>query len=239
MFPKNNLSMVSDILHALEALADPARIDFAKRTYPTELQVIGVTNPNLRLVLRELKAAVKGKDGRTVLKLAYTMINEEVFELQWLAYELIGSQKKTLRALTREDIDALNVHLDNWVLTDTFCGKVLGFAWREGVVDDAYLLNLQKSADLWQRRLAVVATTVLNTPATGGEGVSAQTLLLCQGAVDDHHPMISKAVSWALRTLVKWDRAAVEEFLEVHEDRLARLVVREVRRKLETGKKGG
>jgi 3-methyladenine DNA glycosylase AlkD len=231
--------MISDLLQSLSALADPTRIDFAERTYPTKLQVIGVTNPNLRLVLKELKAEVKNEDGRTVIDLAHTMIKEEVFELHWLAYELIGSRKKTLSALTRQDIDALNVHLDNWVLTDTFCGKVLGFAWREGLVDDAYLLNLQKSADLWQRRLAVVATTALNIPANGGKGASAQTLLLCKGAVADHHPMISKAVSWALRTLIKWDREGVEEFLEAHEDRLAKLVTREVRRKLETGKKGG
>jgi 3-methyladenine DNA glycosylase AlkD len=231
--------MIIDLQQSLLTLAEPTRIDLAKRTYPTELHVMGVTNPNLRLVLRELKAEVKGLDGRAVIDLAKTMINEEVFELQWLAYELIGSQKKTLRALTWEDIDALNVHLDNWVLTDTFCGKVLGFAWREGVIDDAYILNLQKSTDLWQRRLAVVATTALNIPANGGEGASAQTILLCRGAVDDHHPMISKAVSWALRTLIKWDREAVENFLEVHEDRLARLVMREVRKKLETGRKTG
>lgn len=231
--------MISDLLQTLNTLSDPARIDFARRTYPTQLEVIGVTNPNLRLVLRELKAEIKGQDGRTIIELAYTMINEDVFELQWLAYELIGSSKKTLRALTREDIEALNTRLDNWVLTDTFCGKVLGFAWREGVVDDTYILYLQKSIDVWQRRLAVVATTALNIPANGGEGASAQTLLLCRGAVDDHHPMISKAVSWALRTLIRWDRAGVEDFLEVHEDRLARLVVREVHKKLETGRKSG
>lgn len=231
--------MVQDLLHSIQVLSDPARIEFARRTYPTELCVIGVTNPNLRLVLREIKAEVKNQDGRAVIDLAYTMIKEEIFELQWLAYELIGSNKKTLKALTRQDIDTLNVHLDNWVLTDTFCGKVLGFAWRERVVDDAYILNLQKSDDLWQRRLAVVATTALNIPANGGAGASAQTLLLCRGAVDDHHPMISKAVSWALRTLIKWDREGVEKFLETFEDRLAKLVVREVRRKLETGKKNG
>ena len=230
--------MISDLLQTLNTLADPARIEFARRTYPTELRVIGVTNPNLRLVLREIKAEVKNQDGRAVIDLAHTMIKEEVFELQWLAYELIGSGKKTLRALTRKDINALNVHLDNWVLTDTFCAKVLGFAWQEGLVDDAYILHLQSSDDLWQRRLAVVVTTALNIPANGGEGASAQTLLLCLGAVDDHHLMISKAVSWALRTLIKWDRPAVEEFLEEYESRLAKLVVREVRRKLETGKKG-
>jgi hypothetical protein len=55
--------MTHDSLRTLDALSDPARIDFAKRSYPTKLQVIGVTNPNLRLVLREFKAEVKAGDG--------------------------------------------------------------------------------------------------------------------------------------------------------------------------------
>jgi 3-methyladenine DNA glycosylase AlkD len=49
--------------------------------------------------------------------------------------------------------------------------------------------------------------------------------------------MVVKAMSWALRMLVAWDRAAVETFLARHEDRLAARVKREVRTKLRTGKK--
>lgn len=37
--------MTHDSLRTLDALSDPARIDFAKRSYPTKLQVIGGHQP--------------------------------------------------------------------------------------------------------------------------------------------------------------------------------------------------
>jgi 3-methyladenine DNA glycosylase AlkD len=49
--------------------------------------------------------------------------------------------------------------------------------------------------------------------------------------------MVTKAMSWALRELIVHDRAAVEHFLETHDDALAARVKREVRNKLKTGLK--
>jgi 3-methyladenine DNA glycosylase AlkD len=49
--------------------------------------------------------------------------------------------------------------------------------------------------------------------------------------------MVVKALSWALRQLVVWDPDAVREFLEVHDEALAARVKREVRTKLDTGRK--
>lgn len=232
-----NEQLIEAIKSSLGSVADPKRVAFAQGSFPTSLRTIGVTNPNMRIILKELKGEVKKLDGSAIICLAHDMIAQRILELQWLAYELLGSQKKALRALKRQDIDRLNSGLDNWMLTDVFCACVLGFAWREGLLDETYFLKLQASDDVWQRRIAVVATTALNIPANGGSGARRETLLMCQGAVDDHHPMVSKAVSWALRTFVKWDSAAVEQFLESNEDRLARLVVREVNTKLQTGKK--
>jgi len=49
--------------------------------------------------------------------------------------------------------------------------------------------------------------------------------------------MVVKALSWALRSLIRWNRRAVQEFLAEHDDVLAARVKREVRNKLETGLK--
>jgi 3-methyladenine DNA glycosylase AlkD len=47
--------------------------------------------------------------------------------------------------------------------------------------------------------------------------------------------MIVKALSWALRSLVERDAAAVRSYLNRHGDALASRVRRETLRKLETG----
>lgn len=46
--------LIKDIKESLEGFADDKRIEFAKTSYPTKMQVIGVTVPNLKLVLKEL-----------------------------------------------------------------------------------------------------------------------------------------------------------------------------------------
>jgi 3-methyladenine DNA glycosylase AlkD len=49
--------------------------------------------------------------------------------------------------------------------------------------------------------------------------------------------MVVKALSWALRSLIAWDRKAVAKFLAEHDSDLAPRVKREVRTKLRTGRK--
>jgi len=49
--------------------------------------------------------------------------------------------------------------------------------------------------------------------------------------------MVIKALSWALRSLIQWDREAVSEFLKAYDDTVASRVKREVRTKLRTGRK--
>ena len=79
----------------------------------------------------------------------------------------------------------------------------------------------------------------LNSRARGGRGDSRRTLAICSAVADDPDDMVVKALSWALRELVRWDPAACARFLDRHRTRLARRVVREVNNKLLTGLKSG
>ncbi|MEO8453153.1 MAG: DNA alkylation repair protein [Gemmatimonadota bacterium] len=85
--------------------------------------------------------------------------------------------------------------------------------------------------------MAVVATVPLNVRAQGGRGDVPRTLAVCRLVVTDRDDMVVKALSWALRSLVPWDRSAVEGFLAEHGERLEARVRREVGNKLRTGLK--
>ncbi len=54
---------------------------------------------------------------------------------------------------------------------------------------------------------------------------------------DDHDPMIYKAVSWGLRSAISTNRKDVEKFLHDYSQVLKPAVIREVRTKLDTGRK--
>jgi 3-methyladenine DNA glycosylase AlkD len=51
--------------------------------------------------------------------------------------------------------------------------------------------------------------------------------------------MVVKAMSWALRRLGTVDPEAARNFISQHKEQLASRIVREVGRKLETGRKDG
>jgi 3-methyladenine DNA glycosylase AlkD len=57
--------------------------------------------------------------------------------------------------------------------------------------------------------------------------------------ISDRGDMVVKAMSWALRRLGTVDREAARSFVNQHREQLASLIVREVTRKLETGRKDG
>ena len=86
--------------------------------------------------------------------------------------------------------------------------------------------------------MALVATAWLNR---GYQGFSAPdlTLGLVDRVKDERDPMITKAVSWALRGMIKMYPDRVHAYLQENRDVLAGHVVREVDNKLRTGLKSG
>lgn len=168
-------------------------------------------------------------------------IAEELLEAEpWgrlTAYELIAYHPGAMAALTPARLQRLALGLTDWVGVDTFGCYVAGPAWREGLLPTKVIHRWATATDRWQRRLAVVCTVPLNLRARGGEGDPARTLAVCSLVVADRDDMVVKALSWALRSLILWDAAAVAGFLDEHHDRIAPRVAREVRTKLRTGRK--
>jgi 3-methyladenine DNA glycosylase AlkD len=152
------------------------------------------------------------------------------------AYELIACHPSGVDALTSTSVRRLGRDLADWGNVDTFACLLAGPAWREGRLATRLVHGWLRSADRWQRRTGVVCTVALNVRARGGRGDVARTLDVCRRVVGDRDDMVVKALSWALRSLVEWDRAAVAGFLEEHAALAAR-VKREVGNKLRTGRK--
>lgn len=229
--------IVHEIKMALLLLQDPKRQKFAESYYPTTLQVIGVTVPNVKLVLREIQNAYRHFTPEQWFELAYALIDKQVFECSQLAMELFNNNKILLSNLTENVVVQLDKNLDNWVLVDSYAAFVLGVAWRQGVIDDKYIHQLVNSSDKWNRRKALAATIALNQKARGGKGDVDRTIAVCEKLAIDHQDMVVKALSWALRVLIGIDRNAVMDFLDTHQQTLHKRIIREVRSKLSSGLK--
>jgi len=230
-------SVVNEILEALSDLGSAERREKSKTYFPTAQQVMGVTNPDIKNLLKEIRTKFGPGSPWEWINLCKALVATSVFECQVLAFEMIGRDRKLLNALEYRDLSALGQNLDNWASVDHYTVGIFGVLWGKGVVEDSHIDALLDSDNFWDRRVAVVSTVALNLKSRGGKGDTPRTIAVCERVVDDHHDMIQKALSWALRELSKRDRKAVYAFMEHYEKRLANRVVREVNHKLDFGTK--
>lgn len=233
----NTLPVVKEIMEALSELASAERREKMGYYAPSRQQAFGVSNPDIKAVLKEIRANYIAAEPAEWIQLCKSLVETDIFECQVLAYEMIGRDKRLLNALVYEDLEKLGKNLDNWASVDHYSVGIYGVLWGKGVVKDQHIEKLLKSDNYWDRRVAVVSTVALNLKSRGGTGDTKRTLAVCEQVVDDHHEMIQKALSWALRELSKRDREAVYAFLDRCGNRLANRVLREVKHKLEFGTK--
>lgn len=191
----------------------------------------------LRAVRRGFNRRLRGASAEQVLALAEALLATGSRRNRWFAYELIHDHKPALHSLDAARLEQLGEGMATWDQVDTFAPYLSGVAWRRGQIGDETIHRWAASPDRWWRRAALVSTVALNIKARDDRGDVPRTLAVCELLLDDRDDMVVKALSWALRSAVEHDRAAVESFVDAHEARLAARVKREVRNKLETGRK--
>ena len=230
-------AVVNEVVQALEELGTTDRIKSTGTFMTTSMKVIGVTNPEIKGLIRELRKKYKNWDPEEWIGLCKSLVALDIYEAQILAFVMIGRTKALLAALRRKDIPGLYRNLDNWASVDHFSMGIHGVLWRMGVVTDTDIDRLLSSENHWDRRVAIVSTVSLNLRSRGGTGDTERTLAVCEQVVDERHDMIQKALSWALRELSKSDRDSVVSFMEKYGSRLPSRVIREVNHKLDFGTK--
>jgi len=196
----------------------------------------GIATPELRRHARSLASELTPASGSTVVAVALQLLRKR---RRALGYELVGAHRGALEALDSRNVEALGAGIDSWGAVDHFACAIAGVAWQRRQVPDRLIARWARSKDRWQRRAALASTVPLNVRSRGGKGDAARTLAICRRLIDDRDDMIVKALSWALRELAVREPAKVSAFVAEHEDRLAKRVIREVKRKIETGRKAG
>ncbi len=223
---------------ALAPHADAERREVLTGGYaPTGLETLGVPVPRMRPVVRQFAAELRDEPPRAILDIALELARRGTVEGRQVGYELIARRKDVKALLTARLVERLGRGNDNWASVDGFAVYLSGPAWREGRVKDRDVLRWARSRDRWWRRTALASTVALNVRARGGTGDAARTLLICRVFAGERDPMLAKALSWSLRSLVPHDAAGVRRFLVRHRPALPALVVREVETKLRTGRK--
>jgi len=192
---------------------------------------------SVRVVRRKWTKALKEEPAKLVMDVVVALAGGGTWPERLVAFELLESHPGAFGMLNASCVTALAKGFADWASVDHFGVTVAGPAWRAGLIPNRAVHNWTKSDDRWRRRLALVSTVRLNTPARGRPGDPSRTLAVCRKLIADRDDMVVKAMSWALRELAKRDPAAVKRFLKDEGDKLAARVRREVTNKLTTGLK--
>lgn len=113
-------------------------------------------------------------------------------------------------------------HINNWDLVDLSVAKILGdyLLWEEkktGILD-----NLAKSKNLWERRMAMIATYAFIQ-----KGRAEEALTMAERLLKDEHDLMHKAVGWMLREVGKRvSRKKLTGFLDKHVKIMPRTTLR-------------
>jgi 3-methyladenine DNA glycosylase AlkD len=197
----------------------------------------GAATAELREVRREFTHRLKDAAPHVVLELANLLIDVPQTAYRFIAYELIHHHPAALSHLNAWQLEQLGRGIASWGAVDCFAVYLSGPVWRDRRIPNSLIHGWARSADRWWRRAALVSTVPLNSKSQGGAGDTYRTLQVCRLLEPDRDPMVTKAMSWALRELAKRDPRAVRDYLAARKDVLPAIVLREVTNKLKTGVK--
>ncbi len=110
-------------------------------------------------------------------------------------------------------------YVNNWNLVDASAHHIIGaYLWDK---DKEYLYKLARSKNLWERRIAMVATWYFIR-----KNELDLTFKIAQLLLNDKHDLIHKAVGWMLREAGKRDEKQLIEFLNRHISQMPRTMLR-------------
>lgn len=170
---------------------------------------------------REIAKRYRDLDSSALEKLLGSLWHEErMIGLLILVFRY--ERAKTL-AEKREVFDFYIAHrsaANNWDLVDVTTPNIVG-DFLSGRNDRGMLFRFARSNNLWERRMAIIATL-----ACIRNGDFGTTLEIATRFLDDTHDLIHKATGWMLRETGKKNTAVLVSFLEKYAPRMPRTMLR-------------
>ena len=157
---------------------------------------------------------------KEVLKL----LQNKVHEVRLVALLILVAQYKAAGPKDKEAIVKFYLdntkYVNNWDLVDTSAHQILG-DYLIDKTDRKILLTLSHSKDLWEQRIAIVATFAFIR-----KGELDWTYKIVD-TLDKHpHDLIHKACGWMLREAGKKDEQRLKEYLDQKAATLPRTMLR-------------
>ncbi|MGI5841455.1 MAG: DNA alkylation repair protein [Patescibacteria group bacterium] len=213
--------------------------DWVKKYLGTTKKYYGLkTDVKVRKVKAYLKA--QNLNHEDIEKLLLSLSQGDSFEELSTIGLVLNLYPDYRNNLKPEMLDKLLDRVEGWAETDTICqlcftaGDILS-RWSNW---EKLLKKFVTDPNIHKRRASLV---LLTKPLRQSDDPRLSDLALANTGKLKHEKdiLITKAVSWILRSLIKFHTKEVENYLNDNLDTLPKIAIRETRNKLATGTKSG
>lgn len=196
-----------------------------------------VDTPTLELIAREFLQRHQDITPTEFFALLDSLAAGKSNEEKVFLAKLLKRRKDFRRQVTPPMVDRWLGTLSGWCQVDSLCQNTLEpedyladwGAWKQ------VLIKLSKDKNINKRRASLV---LLCKPVIDSDPrFSTLALENIDRLKGEKDILITKAISWLLRSLVRRHPDVVRKYLETNAPTLPAIAVRETRRKLETGRK--
>lgn len=214
---------VAELQRALRACGDPATaaqsmqfFKTGKGQYGEGDRFLGIRVPDLRRLAKTWQA-LPMEDIEALLESSWHEARMLALLLLVRQFDAAGTEARR-GAIYRFYLQH-TPRINNWDLVDCSAEHIIGAYLYSR--DRTPLRRLARSACLWERRIAVLATFHFIR-----RGDCADTLALAADLLQDREDLMHKAVGWMLREVGKRDNDLLETFVKTHGRAMPRTMLR-------------
>jgi 3-methyladenine DNA glycosylase AlkD len=215
-------SYLKDVEGELRKLANPEKSKILSGFFKTGKGDYGEGDFFLGITVPEQRKIVK-KYPDLPIKDIRKLLSNKIHEYRLVALlMLIRQYGKADERGEKEIFDfylANTRHINNWDLVDLSAPNIIGEYLLDK--DRAILYKLVKSANLWEKRIAIMATFTFIR-----NNQFEDTFRIAEILLYDKHDLIHKAAGWMLREIGKRNQAQEEAFLKKYCSEMPRTMLR-------------
>lgn len=219
------MSLLKELREDVQTAADPRKAVASTRFFKTKKgeygygdSFLGLTVPASRAIAKKYKLLPLSD----IQSLLHSSFHEERLIALLLLVENFTTNGNEQQKKIYDLYLASTKYINNWDLVDLSASKIVG-AYLADKKDRSMLQKLAVSSNLWDRRIAIIATLYFIVVMKEYKDTFAVATVL----LHDKEDLLHKAVGWMLREVGKHiSEETEEEFLQKHYKMMPRTMLR-------------
>lgn len=216
---------LNELILDLRKLADPERARLSQRYFKTGKGHYGEGDVFIGIGGTVQRKIAKKYYKDISLKEIQELLNSKIHEYRQTALLMLVEKYKKAKKDNYKRREIFEFYLkntkniNNWDLVDISAPGIVGdFSLK----DETHVIRfLAKSDNLWEKRIAILATFAFIKKRNFGE-----SLFIADSLLNDEHDLIHKAVGWMLREIGKKNQDVLEIFLSTRYKKMPRTMLR-------------